>query len=138
MRKRLIWAALLATACTKSSSEGGAPIVNGSYLIFEVAEPTGTMVAKHDVKVSFAKQGNVFDMKIETTEPETTFESVRVDARLVPETNVIRPYDLGRLWLPPEGRALNKRTPCGRVSGEQKYRDWEVYRVDGVCACNSR
>ncbi|MEQ9497879.1 MAG: hypothetical protein RIT81_13495 [Deltaproteobacteria bacterium] len=130
--KRWVLIALLASACTKSSGEG-APVVDGSYMVYLVSQPMGADVVEYDVKVSLAKQGNVFEMKIESTEPGETFEPLRVDERLVPENNVIGAYDLGRLWLPPEGRAAGKRTPCGTVSKAQKYRDWDVFRVDGLC-----
>ena len=123
----------IALACTKADEGPSAPIADGSYMTFSVTDSLSSGPVTYDVRLDFKKRGEVFDVSFKHSGSEPKVEPIKVNRRLVPEDNVISAYSLGRLWLEPAGRVAGKRTPCGTVSKEHKYREWNVCRVDGIC-----
>lgn len=133
MIKRLPFAALvLLFACNKDTGPG-APVQAGSFMVYNIVETAGPSSIDYEVRVDVAQNGGVFELKFTSTQPGRNTEPLKVDKSLIPSDNVISAWDLGRLWLPPEGRAQSKRTPCGLVGEKRKYRTWEVWPVDGIC-----
>lgn len=125
---------VLGLSACKSGKEGpAAPVQNGSYMLFQINDSSPTGVIKFDVKLSFTQDGDVYNMTVEHTGSDPKVDPMKVDQQLVPEENVISAFGLGRLWLPPEGRAVGKVTPCGKVQKQQTYKQWKVWKVDGLC-----
>jgi hypothetical protein len=122
---------MAAPACTKKGP--AAPVKNGSFLVYAVTESFPTGAKTYDARLTFTEQGNLFTLKFDFGGQAETPPPMQVDAALVPSDNVIPALNIGRLWLPPEGRAVGKRTPCGAVGAQQKFRRWDVFVVDGLC-----
>lgn len=122
-------------ACQKPGSGGQerAPVTPGGMLLYEVTEASAAGSVIHEVKLSFTEKGEDWEINFEATAPAEGAPPVRVNAELVPADNVISAYSLGRLYLPTAGRAANKRTACGMVGAQRKYKQWDVFPVDGAC-----
>jgi len=126
-------AALVLLAACNSESGPGAPVQAGSFMVYNIVETVGPSSIDYEVRVDVAQNGGVYDLKVTSTRSGSAPEQIKVDKSLIPSDNVIKAFDLGRLWLPPEGRAPSKRTACGVVGEKRKYRNWEVWPVDGIC-----
>ena len=126
---------LLGLACQKpgSGERERAPVTPGGVLIYEVTESSMAGSVVHELKLSFQEKGDEWELNFEATAPGEGAPAIRVNGELVPADNVISAYSLGRLYLPTGGRAANKRTVCGTVGPLRKYKQWDVYPVDGAC-----
>lgn len=128
----LLWLAL-GLGCKKSEPAAQAPVVDGSWMVFQVNESRPMDSVQWDLRLDFAQKGPFYELRFQTTDPGPKAGPVKLDGQLVPPDNVISAYSLGRIWLPPEGRANGKRTPCGTVGKKKKWQQWEVYPVQGLC-----
>lgn len=134
--KRRVWLWLvLGLACQKPGSgpRERAPVTPGGVLVYEVTESGAGGPVSHELTLSFQEKGEDWEVNFAATEPGEGAPSIRVNGELVPADNVISAYSLGRLYLPTAGRAADKRTVCGMVGPVRKYKQWDVYPVEGLC-----
>lgn len=126
---------LIGLACQKpgSGERERAPVTAGGELVYEVTESGAAGPVVHEVKLSFTEKGDEWEVNFEATEPAEGAPPIRVNGELVPADNVISAYSLGRLYLPTAGRAADKRTACGTVGPVRKYKQWDVFPVEGLC-----
>src|SRR5687767_4900930 len=122
----LILISLAAGACSTRTGPG-APVVDGSFMTFDVVEAYASGGIQYDVKLAFKQTVDGFRIDLSSTHATLKTAEIRVDSHLIPADNIVREFDLGRLWLPPEGRAVGKRTPCGTVGEQRKYKNWDVW-----------
>src|SRR5262245_23808373 len=111
MRWLLLFCAL---GCNRTQADApAAPVTDGGYLVYAVTESTPAGTISYQLKLSFREVWRGYEIRFESTDPAKQADPVKVDRALVPGENVITAFDLGRLWIPAEGRQAGKRTPCG-------------------------
>src|SRR5690242_9248925 len=99
-----------------------APVNDGGFINYHVKEAHPGNPVEYDVRFTFKKAGEGFVLNFDVNGPGPTAAApVRVDPQLVPEDNIIKMLEVGRIWLPPDGRAQGKHTPCGAVTERRKY-----------------
>lgn len=133
MRRLLLLPIVLAVAaCSRKVTP--APVKDGSFMVYEISEVMPTVTHTSSVRLSFKQEGELYTVSFAVEgSADPAPPPIKVNSALVPEENVISAYDLGRLWLPPEGRSSGARTPCGVVAPQRKFKQWDVFPVEGVC-----